>query len=267
MVASLTVTSGAPGARSLTRTYRVSSVSDVVEISATIDKSAVRTKEAVHIGFPFLVPDGQVRLDVPWAIVRPDSDQLPGANRNVLTADRWADVSNDSIGVTWATLDAPLVELGGMTAEDWHHDDGTTSWLRALPPTQLLFSYAMNNYWHTNFKADQSGPITFRYAVRPHGAWDAAAAERFGIGESQPLIVAPAAEDPAEQITISDADVIVASVQSVTGGLRVRLFNPSPAKRRVELRRGARSIQVTMTPLGTTAVTIAGSPSSSAASR
>lgn len=258
LVASLTVTSGAPGARSLTRTYRVGSGSDVVEISATIDKSAIRTKEAVHIGFPFLVPNGQVRLDVPWAIVRPDSDQLPGANRNVLTADRWADVSNDSIGVTWATLDAPLVELGGMTAEDWHHDDGTTSWLRALPRTQLLFSYVMNNYWHTNFKADQSGPVTFRYAVRPHGAWDAAAAEWFGIGESQPLIVAPAAgDDLAEQISISDPDVIVASVQSVTGGLRVRLFNPTRATRRVELRCNARSKRVTMPPHGTTAVTIA----------
>jgi len=258
LVASLRVTSSAPGARSLTRTYRVTSGSDAVEISATIDKRAVRTKEAVHIGFPFLVPNGQVRLDVPWAIVRPDSDQLPGANRNVLTADRWADVSNDSIGVQWATLDAPLVELGGMTAEDWHHDDGTTSWLRALPRTQLLFSYVMNNYWHTNFKADQSGPVTFRYAVRPHGAWDAGAAERFGIGESQPLIVAPATGgDPAEQISISDPDVIVASVTSVPGGLRVRLFNPTRATRRVELRCNTRSVRVTMSPLGTTAVTIA----------
>src|SRR6185437_15459432 len=258
LVASLRVNSIAPGARSLTRTYRVTSGSDVVEISATIDKRAVRTKEAVHIGFPFLVPKGQVRLDVPWAIVRPDSDQLPGANRNVLTADRWADVSNDSIGVTWATLDAPLVELGGMTAEDWHHDDGTTSWLRALPNTQLLFSYVMNNYWHTNFKADQSGPATFRYAVRPHSAWDAGAAERFGIGESQPLIVAPATGgDPAEQISISDPDVIVASVTSVPGGLRVRLFNPTRATRRVELRCNTRSVRVMMSPLGTTAVTIA----------
>jgi hypothetical protein len=166
-------------------------------------------------------------------------------------------VSNDSIGVTWATLDAPLVELGGMTAEDWHHDDGTTSWLRALPRTQLLFSYVMNKYWHTNFKADQSGPVTFRYAVRPHGVWDAAAAERFGIGESQPLIVAPAGDDPAEQIAISDPEVIVASVQPVTGGLRVRLFNPTRATRRVELRCNARSKRVTMPPHGTTAVTIA----------
>ena len=255
LVASLRVTSGAPGARSLTRTYRVTSGCDVVEISATIDKSAVRTKEAVHIGFPFLVPNGQVRLDVPWAIVRPDSDQLPGANRNVLTADRWADVSNDSIGVTWATLDAPLVELSGMTAEDWHHDDGTTHWLRALPPTQLLFSYVMNNYWHTNFKADQSGPVTFRYAVQPHGMWDPGAAERFGIDESQPLIVAQATGGaPAAQISISDPDVIIASVSPLPDGLRLRLFNPTSAVRSVTLHWGDRSRHVTLPPLGTESV-------------
>ncbi|HEU5359259.1 MAG TPA: hypothetical protein VFU45_09075, partial [Gemmatimonadales bacterium] len=157
LLARIRVTSAAPGARSLTRTYSLGAGSDFLELTTTIDKAPVRSKEGVHIGFPFLVPGGQVRLDIPWAIVRPDSDQLRGADRNVFTVDRWADVSNDSIGVTWATLDAPLVEVGGMWGEDWHHDDGTEGWLTHLPATQLLYSYVMNNYWHTNFKADQPG--------------------------------------------------------------------------------------------------------------
>ncbi|MGH7533542.1 MAG: hypothetical protein ACREL4_09650, partial [Gemmatimonadales bacterium] len=234
-LAELTVTSQAPGAKSLTRTYSLSSGSDVIELTTTIDKTSVRTKEGVHLGFPFLVPNGQVRLEIPWAIIRPDLDQLRGGNRNVFTMDRWADVSNDSIGVTWATLDAPLVEVGEMWAEDWHHDDGTEGWLTHLPATQLLYSYVMNNYWHTNFKADQPGPATFRYAIRPHWGWDPVAAEEFGIGQSEGLIVASADSTtplPAPAASSSDPSVLITSLTPAGhDSIDVTLFNPTSTAR------------------------------------
>jgi hypothetical protein len=251
LIAALTVRSSAPGARALTRTYRIAAGSDVIEFATTVDKLPIRTKEGVHLGFAFNVPGGQVRLDEPWAIVRPDSDQLAGADRNVFSVGRWADVSNDSIGVTWATLDAPLLEVGGMWAEDWHHDDGTEAWLTHLPPTQLLYSYVMNNYWHTNFKADQSGPVTFRYAVRPHGAWDPGAAERFGMEESQPLIAVPgAAPRPTTPITSDDPDVIISSLRPDGDALVARLFDPTPTTRRVGLRWASMSTDATVPAFG-----------------
>ncbi len=48
--------------------------------------------------------------------MQPEIDQLPGSRKNWLPVGRWIDVSNESFGVTWATLDAPLVEVGGITA-------------------------------------------------------------------------------------------------------------------------------------------------------
>lgn len=236
LVATLTVASKAPGARSLTRTYRIIAGSDVIEISTTVDKSPIRTKEGVHLGFGFNVPGGQVRIDEPWAIVRPDSDQLAGANHNVFSVGRWADISNESVGVTWATLDAPLLEVGGMFAEDWHHDDGTEHWFTSTAPSQLLYSYLMNNYWHTNFKADQSGPVTFRYAVRPHGAWDPVAAERFGIEESQSLIAVEGSRlTPADSISLSDTNVIASNLTPIASGVVALLFNPTDRGRTVTL--------------------------------
>jgi len=59
-------------------------------------------------------------------------------------------------------------------------------------PSAIFFSYAMNNYWHTNYRADQSGPIEFRYSLFPHAAYDAVRATRLGREERQPLIVASA---------------------------------------------------------------------------
>ncbi len=74
-------------------------------------------KESVHLGFAFNVPNGVMRMDIPWAVVRPEIDQMPGACKNWFPVGRWVDVSNRECGVTWATLDAPMVEVGGLTAE------------------------------------------------------------------------------------------------------------------------------------------------------
>jgi len=184
LVAELVVESDAPGARRLVRRVRVVDGLERADITAEVDKLRVRDKEGVHLAFPFRVAGGQVRFDVADAIVRPDSDQLAGSSRNVVNVQSWVDVSNDSVGVTWATPDAPLVEIGGLNAEQ--------GWMRSLPRAQTFYSYVMNNYWHTNYRADQEGPVAFRYALRPHARFVAQDAERFGHEAREPLIVTAA---------------------------------------------------------------------------
>ncbi len=64
--------------------------------------------------------------------------------------------------------------------------------MRAIPASGTVYAYAMNNYWHTNYRAWQEGPVTFRFSVQPHGVFDAAAAARFGAEAREPLIVTAA---------------------------------------------------------------------------
>jgi alpha-mannosidase len=89
----------------------------------------------------------------------------------------------------------------------------------------------MNNYWETNYLAGQQGPTRFRYALRPHGPFDAAAAWRFGVERSQPLIpVLVGAEPPPDPpLRVGSRDVVVTSLRPSADGdaLIVRLFNPS----------------------------------------
>ena len=68
----------------------------------------------------------------------------------------------------------------------------TEGWIEHLEPTQTFYSYVMNNYWETNYKASQEGMTTFRYSIMPHLQYDQAAAARFAIERSQPLLVRPA---------------------------------------------------------------------------
>jgi hypothetical protein len=218
LVASLLIESEAPGCNKLSREVRVVDGLDRVDMTNVVDKQPVRRKEAVHLGYAFNVPGGTMRMDIPWAVVRPEVDQLPGANRNYFSVGRWLDVSNDRYGVTWATLDAPCVEVGAMTIYDIGPQNGPEAWLAHIRPSQTFYSYVMNNHWFTNYKADQEGPTTFRYALLPHGQYDPVAAQRFGIERSQPLVVVEPAGDrdpPSEQplLVLDTPDVIVASIK------------------------------------------------------
>ena len=209
-------------------------------IVTQLDKAKVRDKEAVHLAFPLAVPGGTVRMEQGLAIVRPDSDQAVGANRNVYPVQRWLDASNAGFGVTIVTPDLPLWELNGLTAEAFKQADGREDWLRrSLPGTELI-AYAMNNYWHTNYKADQPGPVTFRVTLLPHGPFDAAAATRAGLAANEPPVVLPAEAGPvrASWLTLDNPAVIVSSVTPSADGKAdiVRLWNPGMAAQRVGFR-------------------------------
>lgn len=243
LVATLRVTSDAPGAESLVRDVTLHAGDDAVRVVTRIDKRLVRDKEAVHLAFPLAVPGGVVRMEQGLAIVRPDVDQVDGANRNVYPVQRWLDASNADFGVTLVTPDLPLWQLNGLTAEAFKQPDGREAWLRrALPGTELV-AYAMNNYWHTNFKADQPGPVTFRVTLVAHGPFDAAEATRAGLQASEPPLALPASAATTRlRFTLDNPRVIVSSIVPAADSRAdlVRLWNPTHEPQRVALRFGDR---------------------------
>ena len=189
LLSSLLVEADAPGCKKFSFEVRVMDGINRVDIINRIDKEGIRSKEGVHIAFPFNVPQGQIRFDVAQGIVRPEEDQLPGACKNFFSVQSWVDISNDQRGVTWATPDAPLIEIGSITAEK--------KWMKDADNAQNFYSYVMNNYWHTNYKADQEGLATFRYSLQPHGEYLVEDIVRFGLGQREPLI-ATTASGPAK---------------------------------------------------------------------
>lgn len=232
LVATVRLESEAPGCRRLAREVRVIDGLDRVELVNHVDRLAVREKDSVHFGFGFDVPGGTVRMETPWAVVRPNADQLPGACRNWFTVQRWVDVSNGERGITLAPLDAPLLQVGGMTA-NLLGPVAREEWLPEAIESTTLYSWAQNNHWFTNYKADQPGVTTFRYHLQPHeGGYRAMGAARFGIETARPLIAVPA--DPARAVpnpllAVDSPDVLVETVKvSEDGkGLVLRLFGVS----------------------------------------
>lgn len=243
VLAELRIESDAPGVTKLVRDVRLVRGFDYVEMTDVLDKlpaeldphpgdypwANLHGKESLNIGFPFHVSAGQMRLDIPMAIMEPEKDQIPGSCKNWLEVGSWADVSNKDYGVTWVTLDAPLVEVGGITATLLGGQSNPAVWRKHIEPTQKLYSWALNNHWETNYRAYQDGIISFRYALEPHGAYDALASTKFATGLSQPLVVAPAAGsvDGTPRLTISQRLVVLSLRPSLDGrAWMVTLYNP-----------------------------------------
>jgi alpha-mannosidase len=241
LVAAVRVESAAPGCNRLVRVVRVVDGVDRVELIDTVDRKPVREKDAVHFGFAFDVPGGTIRMETPWAVVRPNEDQLPGSNRNWFTVQRWVDVSNADSGITLAPRDAPLIEVGGMTA-NLLGSVGYDQWMTRALDSQTIYSWAQNNHWHTNYKADQPGETTFRYTLRPHaGGYVAGDAARLGMETSRPLVaLASDAKSrlPAPLLSVSSPDVLVETVKVSDDGkaIVVRLFGVSGKRKMVALK-------------------------------
>ena len=233
LVATVEITSDAPGASRLVRRVSLAAGADGVDIETTIDKTLVREKESAHLAFPLNVAGGVVRADLGEAVVTFERDQLPGSCKDFVGVTSAIDVSNDRAGVTIASLDAPLFEIGALTDER-SVNGRPRAWRKQVAPGSDVFAYLLNNYWHTNYKADQAGQVTFRFHVKPHGPFDPADLRRVGAGSEQPLLALPSAADtplPRLPFRFESAATVVSSMKPTDDGsaFLVRLYNPSAA--------------------------------------
>ena len=245
VVSSLLIESKAPGAHKFTREINLVQGFDFVEIKNIVDKKRaelnpnpgdwhwanVGGKESLNFSFPFNVSAGAMTVDIPMAIMQPEKDQLPGSCKNWLQVGRWTDVSNNNYGITWATSDAPLIEVGGITATMLGGQTNPAVWRKKIEPTQQLYSWALNNHWETNYRAYQEGIITFRYALRPHRQFVAAEATQFATAFTQPLIITKAGNENYSKplLQLSSKNIIVLACKPADEGNAwvVTLFNSS----------------------------------------
>jgi hypothetical protein len=259
LVVSILVESSAPTCKSVSRRIRLVSGADYLELANTVDKLPAAlnphpgsggpgdafaqrgAKESIQFAYPLAVPEGKMRVDIALGNMQPEIDQLPGSCKNWLPVGRWVDVSNDEVGVTWVTQDAPLIEVGEISATMLGSQRNPNVWRKRIEPTQTFFSWVMNNHWGTNYRAYQEGPVTFRYALRPHSRYDAAEATRLAIGLSEPLqarAVSPSAKPIDSCLSVEPSDVLALTFKPSEDRAAwiVRLFGASGERRTAQLK-------------------------------
>ncbi|POY36789.1 glycoside hydrolase [Solitalea longa] len=254
VLTTISISSDAPGANKLERKITLFSEGGKIELDNIVDKKAIRTKESVHFGFPFNQSLDKTLLDAGYGSMQFITDQLPGSNMDYLYGRRWLDVTASDKGIQWMLLEAPLVEPGNMIDERLTVAPGHKEWKKEGKPTSTWFSYVMNNYWHTNYKADQSGAIRFRYALRPHDQVSFAENEKMGAAFTQPLLALPVNEkliSKGSLFQLSNDRVIVTSISPDENGFIIRLFNPEAGTEQTKIEWGTlKPSQVIIKPTG-----------------
>jgi hypothetical protein len=150
-----------------------------IELIEDIDKKPELKKEGVYFAFPFAMSHPRFQYEIQNGVVDPAKDMYPGAGREWFSVQHWVSVDEDGVSATVMPLDASLVTLGDINRGAWPTTFGQR------PGT--IFSYVMNNYWHTNYRAEQGGAFHFRYVITSAAQTDAPALSRLGWEEITPL--------------------------------------------------------------------------------
>ncbi len=150
-----------------------------IEFLETVVKREITAKEAVYFVFPFAMSHPQFQYEIQNGVVDPAKDMYPGAGREWFSVQHWVSVEQDGVSGTVMPLDTPLLTLGDINRGAWPKEFGARR--------GTVFSYVMNNYWHTNYRAAQGGQFQFRYAVTSAASTTAAALSRMGWEEVTPL--------------------------------------------------------------------------------
>ena len=137
--------------------YRVYNVEKKIEVVYRLRKKAVTDPEAIYIAFPYEVEAGKIHLDVPGGNIEAGVDQIPGSSNDWYTVQNFATARSEHSQVVMGSPEIPLMQFGAINTG--RYEAG------AVPQSTNMYSWPMNNYWVTNFNADQMGELQWSYFI------------------------------------------------------------------------------------------------------
>jgi alpha-mannosidase len=219
-----------------------------IEFVNHLQKTPETHKEAIYFAFPFALSQPDFTYEIQNGWVDPSRNILKGGSLEWFTVQHWVRVRGSEFSAAVIPVDAPLVSLGDINRGTWPE--------KFKPKSATIFSYALNNYWHTNYYRIQGGEYTFRYVLTSGNQLPSAMLARLGRESMTPLELRqlisndkydnpprPLSPAPASFLTIDSPDVVVedwkraedgngtivrlveVGGQSATAGLTFPLFN------------------------------------------
>lgn len=161
--------------------YRLFNTTKRIDLVYEIVKKPIVEPEGIYLSFPFALEDGKIFSEVPGGIMEAGVDQLPGSANDWNTVQYFATVRNEDAQIVFSSQEAPLVQFGAINTGRYQTG--------AQPATNHIYSWPMNNYWTTNFNADQRGGHRWRYFLTSGDDVSNQFATRFGWGARIPLPV------------------------------------------------------------------------------
>ena len=180
--------------------FRVYNVEKKIEVVYRLRKKAVTDPEAVYVAFPYEVAQGKIHLDVPGGTIEAGVDQIKGSSNDWYTVQNFATARNGESQIVMGSQEIPLMQFGAINTG--RYEAG------AVPQSTHMYSWPMNNYWVTNFNADQMGTIQWSYFINSSADNSIAYATRFAWSNRIPFLtrVLPAGQ-ASDKVTETSASL------------------------------------------------------------
>ena len=216
----LSYTTTGPHAPQIETEVRLFNNDKRIEFVNRLRKDPVNMKEAVYFAFPFAVADPAFEYEGQTGVVNPARDELPGGNREWYTVGHWMRVSGSGLSAAVIPLDSPLATFGDINRGLWPKT--------FAPRSATLFSYVINNYWHTNFTRVQDGDFVFRYVVTSGADLKPADLSRLGRAALTPLEAGELNENDKVEPSHGSLPAAAVSFLEVHGsGVEVEALKPA----------------------------------------
>lgn len=152
-----------------------------IELLYNMRKLENTDPEGVYVAFPFTNENnGQMVFEVQGGVVQPGKNQLGGSASDWNTMQNFAAVKSNNSQIVFSSNDIPLVHFGKINTGRYYYKN----------PVQNghIYSWVLNNYWTTNFRASQFGELNWRYQITSSADNSNAFATKFGWGNRVPLV-------------------------------------------------------------------------------
>lgn len=208
--------------------YRLVGEELVLHVEATVTKQPIVEPHALYLPMPTALTEGwEAHYETGGAVVKLDDEQLPYASRHYITAQRFVRIADATSELAVACPDAPLWQVGGYTFGRFGDPDG-----RVARERPTLVAWLTNNYWSTNFQADQGGQSKYRYTLAPSPRREIGASAQAALAYAQPLAShvyadrGPVRSTAGSLLDLKLGGLLLSRLETAGDGVALTLLNP-----------------------------------------
>lgn len=151
-----------------------------IDFAYQLKKKPILSPESFYIAFPFQLNHGKIHLEVAGGSMEAGVDQIPGSANDWNTVQNFVRVKNESQQIILVSPEAPIMQFGNINTGRFEY--------KATPESNHIFSWPMNNYWTTNFNADQRGMYQWTYNLTSMNNNSNKEATKFSWGNRVPFL-------------------------------------------------------------------------------
>ena len=185
-----------------------------IEFKYMARKLIITDPEALYVAFPFSLPNSRIVFETIGGVLT-QGQQLPGSSSDWNVAQNFVSVRSKKGQVVVVSNEIPL----------WHFSDFNMNKYERHPQMgkPWLFSWVMNNYWMTNFRAYQEGAFSWSYQITSSSDTTNTFATKYAWGVRNPF---PTRTFPAGADELKSP---LLETLKISGSANAMLINSRPA--------------------------------------